>query len=128
MGIHQTTEYLERFLENLLLKGKKELKNRYLHVSNLLQAEKVDINTGKVDIEIRTVIKEKLKNSKKKTVSHALLLFDTFGLDGIFGRNDVIPIVELKESSASKFLQKLVEVDVIEQVSGHGKGHYKFKE
>lgn len=127
LGIHETTDYLERFLENLLLNGKNELKNRYLHVSNLLQAEKVDIDTEKVDIEIRASIEKKLMNSKKKTVSHALLLFDTFGLDGIFGRNDIIPILELKESSASKFLQKLVEADVTTPVSGHGKGRYKFK-
>lgn len=39
----------------------------------------------------------------------------------------IIPIVELKESNASKFLKKLVEVDAIEPVSGHGKGRYKFK-
>ncbi len=41
LGIHETTEYLERFLENLLLNGKNELKNKYLHVNHLLQAGKV---------------------------------------------------------------------------------------
>ena len=32
-GIHETTEYLEAFLRNLLLNGKNELHNRNLHIS-----------------------------------------------------------------------------------------------
>lgn len=31
-GIHATTEYLERFFENLLFDAKHDLKNRYLHI------------------------------------------------------------------------------------------------
>ena len=36
-------------------------------------------------------------------------------------------LLELKESGASKFLANLVEAEVIEPVSGYGKGKYKFK-
>ncbi len=36
-------------------------------------------------------------------------------------------LLELKESGASKLLSNLVQADVIEPVSGHGKGKYKFK-
>lgn len=50
-GIHETTEYLEVFLRNLLLNEKKELHNRNLHISGLLNDEKVDIEETKVDIE-----------------------------------------------------------------------------
>ena len=64
-GIHETTEYLEAFLRNLLLNEKNELHNRNLHINGLLNEEKVDIN--------------------------------------------------------------LVQADIIEPVSGHGKGKYKFK-
>ncbi|WP_353955047.1 Fic family protein [uncultured Eubacterium sp.] len=39
-GIHETTEYLEVFLRNLLLNGNNELQNRKLHVSGLLDEEK----------------------------------------------------------------------------------------
>jgi len=38
-GVHATNEFLERFLENLLLDTKHELKNRYLHVDYAKQAE-----------------------------------------------------------------------------------------
>lgn len=39
-GIHETTEYLEVFLKNLLLNENNELHNRNLHISRLLQSEK----------------------------------------------------------------------------------------
>ena len=35
--------------------------------------------------------------------------------------------LELKGSGASKLLSNLVQADIIESVSGHGKGKYKFK-
>ena len=38
-GVHATSEFLERFFENLLLGAKHELKNRYLHVDYVKQAE-----------------------------------------------------------------------------------------
>ena len=44
-GIHETTEYLEAFLRNLLLNEKNELHNRNLHISGLLNEEKVDIES-----------------------------------------------------------------------------------
>ena len=55
--VHETTEYLEAFLRNLLLKEKKELHNRNLHISGLLNEEKVDIQDEKVNIE--SVLSEK---------------------------------------------------------------------
>ena len=49
-GVHETTEYLEVFLRNLLLNEKNELHNRSLHISGLWDDKKVDIGDGKVDI------------------------------------------------------------------------------
>ena len=49
-GIHETTEYLEAFLRNLLLNEKNEFHNRNLHISGLLNEEKVDINLVQADI------------------------------------------------------------------------------
>ena len=54
-GIHETTEYLEAFLRNLLLNEKNELHNRNLHISGLLNEEKVDIGDTKVDVESEKV-------------------------------------------------------------------------
>ena len=49
-GIHETTEYLEAFLRNLLLNEKNELHNRNLHINGILNEEKVDINLIQADI------------------------------------------------------------------------------
>lgn len=66
----------------MLLNEKNELYNRNLHISGLLNEEKVDIGGAKVDID--SVLSEK----------------------------------------GSDFS---VKADIIEPVSGHGKGKYKFK-
>lgn len=124
-GIHETTEYLEMFLGNLLLNEQNELKNRNLHISGLLNEEKVDIQSEKVDIE--SMISAKDNEFSVKTMVHIHRLFDGFGFDGIFGRSAVMELLELKSSGASKLLSNLVQADIIEPVSGHGKGKYKFK-
>ena len=124
-GIYETTEYLELFLRNLLLNEQNELQNRNLHISGLLNKEKVDIQDAKVDIE--SVLSAKGSDFTVKTTVHIHRLFEKFGFDGVFGRSAVMELLELKSSGASKLLSNLVQADIIEPVSGHGKGKYKFK-
>ena len=138
-GIHETTEYLEAFLRNLLLNEKNELHNRNLHISGLLNEEKVDIGDTKVDIEngkvdiqdkkvdIDSVLSEKGSDFSVKTTIHIHRLFEKFGFDEVFGRSAVMELLGLKGSGTSKLLSNLVQADIIEPVSGHGKGKYKFK-
>ena len=113
------------FLRNLLLNEKNELHNRNLHISVLLNEEKVDIQDKKVDIE--SVLSEKGSDFSVKMRIHIHRLFEKFGFDEVFGRSAVMELFELKGSGASKLLSNLVQADIIEPVSGHGKGKYKFK-
>ena len=138
-GIHETTEYLEVFLRNLLLNEKNELHNKNLHISGILNEEKVDIGDTKVDIknekvdiqdqkvDIESVLSEKGSDFSIKTTVHIHRLFEKFGFDEVFGRSAVMELLGLKGSGASKLLSDLVQADIIEPVSGHGKGKYKFK-
>ena len=131
-GIHETTEYLELFLRNLLLNEQNELQNRNLHISGLLNKEKVDIQGVKVDIQdakvdIESVLSAKGSDFTVKTTVHIHRLFEKFGFDGVFGRSAVMELLVLKCSGASKLLSNLVQAEIIEPVSGHGKGKYKFK-
>ena len=131
-NIHETTEYLELFLRNLLLNENNELHNRNLHISGSLTDKKVDIGELKVDIEnekvdIESVLSEKGSTFSVKTNVHIHRLFEKFGFDGVFGRGAVMELLELKSSGASKLLSNLVQTDIIEAVSGYGKGKYKFK-
>ena len=125
MGVYETTEYLEAFLRNLLLNEKNELHNRNLHISGLLNEEKVNIEDKKVDIE--SVLTGKVSNFSVKTTTHIRGLFEKFGFDEIFGRSAVMELLDLKGSGASKLLSNLVQAEIIEPVSGHGKGKYKFR-
>ena len=131
-GIHETTEYLEVFLRNLLLNEKNELHNRDLHISGLLTSEKVDIESKKVDIQsekvdIESALSVKGKDFSLKTAIHVRRLFEKFGYDKVFGRSAVMEVTDLKKSGASKLLSNLVQADIIEPVSGYGKGKYQFK-
>ena len=131
-NIHETTEYLELFLRNLLLDEKNELRNRTMHISGYfsekvdIETEKVDIETKKVDIDYKKVDIGSLKFSKR-TVHHIEILFDEYGYNRVFGRSDVMDLVGLKRSAVSKLISKLLETGIIEPVTGHGKGKYKFK-
>lgn len=138
-NIHETTEYLELFLKNLLLNENNELHNRNLHISGLLAGVKVDIGGPKVDIQskkvdiqnkkvdIESVLSGKGKEFSAKTTVHIQRLFEKLGFDEVFGRSAVMELLELKASGASKLISNLVQSDIIEPVSGHGKGKYKFK-
>ena len=138
-GIHATTEYLELFLRNLLLSEKNELRNRNLHIGGLMNDKKVDIEETKVDIEsqkadiesqkadIENILREKGGNFSVKTTVHIHRLFEKFGFEEVFGRSVAMELLNLKSSGASKLLSNLLQADIIEPVSGHGKGKYKFK-
>ena len=125
-GIHETTEFLELFLRNLLLNENHPLHNRTLHISGTFKAaETPDIKTSKPDIEaleanIETVF-------QPKTVGHILKLRNAFPDQTIFGRSDVMGVIGIKPSRASDLLKKMVEHGVIERVPGHGKGKYRFR-
>lgn len=130
-GVHETTEYLELFLRNLLLDEKNELHNRSMHISAAFEKE-VDIESIKVDIESTKVdIRNKLlsfsNKISEKTVNHALEIFSKCGKDVYFGRMMVEDITCLKSSGASKLIKLLRDSKVIIPVAGHGKGKYRFR-
>lgn len=124
-GIHKTTEFLEVFLRNLLLNENHPLHNRTLHISGTLkEVEKPDIETAKSDID---ALKPDIANDfQPKTASHILKLREVFPDQRIFGRSDVMKVIDMKSSRASDLLKKMAEHGIIEPVSGHGKGKYRF--
>ena len=125
-GIHETTEYLELFLRNLLLDEKNPLHNRTLHISGAFtETEKPDIEISKPDIEVLKADIE--KNFQPKTASHILKLREAFPGQVIFGRSDVMKVIDIKSSRASELLKEMIEQNIIESVSGYGKGKYHFK-
>ena len=125
-GIHETTEFLELFLRNLLLDETHPLHNRTLHISGMFrEIRKPDIETEKPDIkDIKPDIETEFQ---PKTASHILKIREAFPDQMIFGRSDVMEVIDIKPSRASELLKEMAEKGVIEPVSGHGKGKYRFR-
>ena len=126
-GIHETTEYLEVFLRNLLLNENHPLHNRILHISGIFnETEKLDIETIKPDID---KIKPDIENLfQPKTARHILKLREAFQGQTIFGRSDVMNLIDIKSSRASDLLKEMAGYGIIEPVSGYGKGKYRFRQ
>lgn len=109
-----------QILRNLLLGEDHPLHNRTLHISGTFKmTEKPDIEDAKPDIE---------KMFQTKTASHICKLRKAFPGQAIFGRADVMEVIDIKPSRASELLKEMTERRVIEPVSGHGKGKYRFRE
>ena len=96
-----------------------------------IETEKPDIETEKPDIEskkpdIEKLINEKVAGLSLKTKEHIRNIFEEVGFEDIFGRRKVMEITGLKAASSSDLLKKLKKLEIIENVSGYGKGKYKF--
>jgi fido (protein-threonine AMPylation protein)/ribosomal protein S25 len=126
-GIHETTEFLELFLRNLLIDESYPLHNRTLHISGAFaKIEKVDIGAEKVDIGAEKVdIGTAFQN---KTINYISKMQEAFPNHKIFGRSDVMSLIGVKAARASRLLKELEEHGIIEPVTGHGKGKYQFKQ
>lgn len=136
-GVHETTEYLELFLRNLLLDEKNELHNRSMHISGRFketdfESTKVDIENAEEDIESQKAdIRNKLlafsDMISEKTINHTFELLSKCGKEEYFGRTIVEDITGLKSTRASELIKLLVDSKVIVSVTGHGKGKYRFQ-
>lgn len=131
--IYETTEYLEVFLRNLLLNEKNPLHNRTLHISgtfvedvrSYIVEEKSDIVEEKSDIQAIKSYIGRFFNPKIK--QNAFKLIEACGDAEYFGRKDAMSATGLKASRTSDLIKDLLEQDIIEPVSGVGKGKYRFK-
>lgn len=153
-GIHETNEYLVKFLRNLLLGEENELKNRYLHISGLVSTaenqafesdgqevfpetqdiassdngtlpKKQDIEAEKQDIGVKNQ-DINWAGLSPVSVRHAQKLYDSFGDEGVFSRSQVTEILGITPSPASELLRKLLAASLISKVKGKGKGKYRF--
>ena len=116
-----------QILRNLLLGEDHPLHNRSLHIRGLYGiSKKANIDDPKANIESA---KANIKNAfTVKTASHVCQLLDRFGFQTIFGRADVQKLLDLKPTRSTELLREMAEKEIIEPVSGYGKGKYRFKQ
>jgi len=65
-------------------------------------------------------------NANKSTKNNVTILFKRMGFDGVFGRNDIMSILNISITAAGNLINKLKLAELIEPVVGRGKGKYKF--
>lgn len=95
-----------------------------------IDAKKVSVEKKKVAIdEEKVAFEEKLnvtnftKASKRKIIG----LFEIYGTQAIIGRSDIVKVTGDSLTAAGKIIAKMKEQGLLEAVSGHGKGKYRFK-
>ena len=131
-GVHETTEYLELFLRNLMLGENNPLQNRTMHISGTLKQDpesfKQDFETVKQDSAKIKQDFDKLTSAgiSVRSTNNVLKLMQLFRFDKPFGRMDIARELGITKSPASEILNKLLSIGAIVSVTGAGKGKYRF--
>ncbi len=89
----------------------------------MIEDENVAITPDYLAIEVAI---DRMKASQT-TIKKAKTVFAIMGIDGIFGRSDIAAITSDSVTAAGNLITKLKNADLIEVVSGFGKGKYKFR-
>lgn len=143
-GIHETTEYVEIFLRNLLLDENNELHNREMHISGRytfkrkpnigdgkpnIGGEKPNIEGEKPNIGDKNQIIEIINQIASISTYSRNQIYDLYkelGDKNYFGRSDVEKVLNLKSYRAHEIIKLMQNIDIISPVKGHGKGKYRF--
>ena len=115
-----------------MLNENNPLRNRELHVRCPLNLyEKANIDTKKANIGSEKTNIDIANSDVKatlsiRTIEHIKKLKAIFAFEKVFGRADVIKVLGPKNTGSSSLLKKMLELKIIEPVSGYGKGKYRF--
>ena len=126
-GVHETTEFLELFLRNLLLGENNLLQNRTMHISGRLKQDSESVKQDSAEIK-QDFDKLTSAGISVRSTNNILKLMNRFGLDKPFGRMDIARELEITKSPASEILNKLLSIGAIVPVIGAGKGKYRFNQ
>jgi len=116
-GISREPVFLENFFRNMLMGEHHEMKNRYLHVNYRGKADARSSHDG------ITVENAKLNAPTKKKLFAIIQ-----GASGeVFGASKVMELTGCKPTAATSLIKKLLTLEIIEPVTGCGKGKYRVK-
>ena len=135
LGVREDLSFLELFLRNLLMGEKNELKNRYMHIAWKETTHSNNKRHIERHIEQHIDPKGAIKQLEiildtnavsERTKSNILNLFNEFGYEKIFSRQDVIKSLGITEKPASTLVKRMYELGITEKMIGVGKGKYRF--
>ena len=110
-GIYETTDFLELFLQNLLLDGRNELHNREMHVSGMF-TQKRDIDP--INDPINTV---ELSEREKK-------ILELLRQDPTLTRAKMAVILGCSDATIKRALGSMVQKNVIRRIGANKKGEW----
>lgn len=104
------------------------MRNRYLHIEWEKTAHSGEKQHIKQHIEEKNNLSSLLNNASisAKTKNNIEKLYEAFGNEKIFGRSDVVKVLSITERPASTLLKRMHDLSLTEQITGVGKGKYKF--
>lgn len=91
---------------------------------------KLDFEENKLGFDdARLAFEACLKNMKVKqpTKDKIIEIYSAFEKETIFGRKEIIELLNLAPTGAGDLVAKMYEAGLLERVEGFGKGQYKFK-
>ncbi len=91
---------------------------------NATKAAIEDENVAIAPVHLAIEIAIDKLNASQATIAKAKAVFANMGVDGIFGRSDIAAITNDSVTAAGNLITKLKNADLIEPVSGFGKGKY----
>ena len=109
-GVHETTEYLEAFLRNLLFGEKNELKNRYLHINCTLEAPKCKKDTESCTLDCTL---------------DELSVLNLLREDGKMTQKQLAESINKSERTIKTITASLEEKGVITRINGKRFGYWK---
>ena len=121
-GIHETTEFLELFLRNLLLGEKNELHNREMHISGAFQSvnkgKDISVVGDKENVGINVGIK-----SKKQPLQEKILFL--LKKDGRLSARALSEMLEVSQRQVERCIAELKKSYRIERVGAKRNGTWK---
>lgn len=120
-GIYETTEFLELFLQNLLLDGENEFHNREMHVSGKFSIKqdidpiKQDVDQKKQDVDPINIMK---LSEREKTVLELLRQ------DPTLTRAKMAKLLRCSDATVKRALGAMVQKSVIRRIGSNKKGEW----
>lgn len=110
-GIYETTEFLEKFLKNLILNENNELHNREMHISHIFLLGHEEL-TGDLINDLINL------NDREQSIINLLRN------DSTLTRNDMAEKLNCSDSTIKRLLKAMVEKGIIKRIGSNKKGEW----
>lgn len=120
-GIYSTTEYLELFFGNLILKTNYELKNRSMHLDYISEKNSDTLGFNDSNCEsLNESIKESLTENEK-------ILFDLFSSNPKITQKEIVLKTSFSRSTVQRIIKELINKNKLERIGSKKDGSWIIK-